>query len=152
MTTEHLLRLGQLRGQARPYRFEEQPVPGTTFADLDPDRRQRFSTASADDLVTFKKMKLATEDESGTTRATVAGILMCSSSPQDWLPSAFIEAVCYRGVRQDSNYQLDAQAVTGPVDEQVAAAVVFVRRNMKVAARKAPGREDHPAVQSASGL
>ena len=144
MPTEFLLRLGQQRGQVRPYRFEEQPVPGTTFADLEPDRRQRFVRAGTDDLVTFKKMKLATEDESGKTRATVAGILMCSSRPQQWLPNAFIQAVCYQGARQDSNYQLDAQAITGPVDEQVAAAMVFVRRNMQVAARKAPGREDIP--------
>ena len=87
-------------------------------------------------------MKLATEDDKGRTRATVAGILMCSSAPQRWLPGALIRAVRYRGVRQDSNYQLDAQEITGPVDEQIAVAMAFVRRNMRVAARKAPGRVD----------
>ena len=89
-------------------------------------------------------MKLAADDETGRTRATVAGILMCSSTPEQWLPGAFIQAVRYRGVRQDSNYQLDAQAITGPVDEQIAAAMAFVRRNMRVAARKVPGRVDLP--------
>ena len=93
---------------------------------------------------TFKKMKFVANDETGRTRATVAGILMCSSNPEQWLPGAFIQAVRYRGVRQDSNYQLDAQAITGPVDEQIAAAMAFVRRNMKVAARKAPGRVEVP--------
>ena len=144
MSTEFLLRLGQQRSQARLYRFEEQAVPGTTFADLEPDRRRRFSRPDAEDAATFKKMKLAADDETGRTRATVAGILMCSSTPEQWLPGAFIRAVRYRGVRQDSNYQLDAQAITGPVDEQIAAAMVFVRRNMKVAARKVPGRVEVP--------
>ena len=144
MSTEFLLRLGQQRSQARLYRFEEQAVPGTTFADLELDRRRRFSRPDAEDVSTFKKMKLAADDETGRTRATVAGILMCSSTPERWLPGAFIQAVRYRGVRQDSNYQLDAQAITGPVDEQIAAAMAFVRRNMKVAARKAPGRVEVP--------
>ena len=144
MSTEFLLRLGQQRSQARLYRFEEQAVPGTTFADLEPDRRRRFSRPDAEDVSTFKKMKFVANDETGRTRATVAGILMCSSNPEQWLPGAFIQAVRYRGVRQDSNYQLDAQAITGPVDEQIAAAMAFVRRNMKVAARKAPGRVEVP--------
>ena len=144
MSTEFLLRLGQQRSQARLYRFEEQAVPGTTFSDLEPDRRRRFSRPDAEDAAAFKKMKLATDDETGRTRATVAGILMCSSAPERWLPCAFIQAVRYRGVRQDSNYQLDAQAITGPVDEQIAAAMAFVRRNMTVAARKVPGRVEIP--------
>ena len=144
MSTEFLLRLGQQRSQARLYRFEEQAVPGTTFAHLEPDRRRRFSRPDTEDAATFKKMKLAADDETGRTRATVAGILMCSSTPEQWLPGAFIQAVRYRGVRQDSNYQLDAQAITGPVDEQIAAAMAFVRRNMRVAARKVPGRVDLP--------
>ena len=143
MSTELLLRLGQQRSQARQYSFEEQPVPGTTFADLEPLRRRRFAPAS-DDVTTFKKMKLATDDETGQTRATVAGILMCSSNPERWLPGALIQAVRYGSTRQDSNYQLDAQAITGPVDEQIATAMAFVRRNMRVAARKAPGRVEVP--------
>ena len=143
MSTEFLLRLGQQRSQARLYRFEEQPVPETTFADLEPNRRRRF-TRPIDDVATCKKMKLATDDETGRTRATVAGILMCSSNPERWLPGAFIQAVHYRSTRQDSNYQLDAQVIAGPVDEQIVTAMGFVRRNMKVAARKAPGRVEIP--------
>ncbi len=142
--TDYLLRLGQQRSQAHRYRFEEQAVPGTTFVDLEPDRRRCFSMPDAADLVTFKKMKLVTNDESREARATVGGILMCSSSPQRWLPGAFIQAVCYQGTRQDGNYQVDARDITGSLDEQVAEAMTFVRRNMRVAARKAPGRVDIP--------
>ena len=144
MSTEFLIRLGQQRGQGRSYRFEEQAVPGTTLSDLDTKLVQRFAPLGATDRNTLKKMKLATDDESGRTRTTVAGILMCSPEPHLRLPSAFIQAVCYGSTRQDTNYQLDAQPITGPLDEQIAGAMAFVRRNMKVAALKAPGRLELP--------
>ena len=144
MSAEFLGRLLQQHSQARPYRFEEQVVPETTFADLDPVRRRRFSRSDAEDAITFKKLNLAADDEAGRTRATVAGILMCSSTPEKWLSGALIRAVRYRGVRQDSNYQLDAQDISGSLDEQIEAAMAFVRRNMKVAARKVPGRVEVP--------
>jgi len=43
-------------------------------------------------------------------------------------------------------YQRDAADLTGPLDRQIADACAFVRKNMKVAARKRPdgGREDLP--------
>lgn len=144
MTTEFLLRLGQQRSQASLYRFEEQAVPATSLDDLDLGRLDGFSLPRTRDTTTLKKMKLATDDETGKTRATVAGVLMCSSTPEQWLPGAFIHAVRYRGIRQDSNYQLDAQAITGPVDQQIAVAMAFVRRNMNVSAHKAPGRVEVP--------
>ena len=143
MSTEFLLRLGQQRSQARLYRFEEQAVPGSEVTDLEVERRRRYARP-VDDLATLKKMKLATDDETGRTRATVAGILTCSPNPEQWLPGAMVHAVSYRGIHQDSNYQLDAQVIAGPVDEQIAAAISFVRRNMRVTARKAPGRVDTP--------
>lgn len=145
MPTDFLMRLGQQRSQARLIRFEEQPVPETTFADLDQRLRRRFlGPGVADEVVSFKKMKLLTDDETGQARATVAGILMCAAAPEKWFPGAFVLAVSYRGTRQDSNYQLDAQELRGPVDEQVRSALAFVRKNMKVAAQKSPARVEIP--------
>ncbi len=144
MSTQMLSRLFEQRSQARQYRFEEQAVPETTFSDLDAARLRHILGAAPDYLGTCKKMNLATEDESGHIRATVAGILMFSSSPHRWLPGAFIQAVCYRGTHQDTNYQVDAQDITGSLDEQVAGAMAFLRRNMSVAARKIPGRVETP--------
>lgn len=89
-------------------------------------------------------MKLLTDDETGQIRATVAGLLMCASTPERWLPGSFVQAVSYRGTRQDSNYQLDARKITGPVDQQVRDALTFVRKNMTIAARKSPGRVESP--------
>jgi predicted HTH transcriptional regulator len=145
MPPEVLARLFQQRSQARLIRFEEQAVPGTGFSDLSPGLWQRFLGAKQTEPVdTLGKMRLLTADESGVERATVAGILLCSDTPERWLPGAFIEAVHYRGKQRDSNYQLDAAHISGPLDKQIQDALAFVRRNMRVAARKDPGRMEFP--------
>lgn len=145
MPPDVLARLFQQRSQARLIRFEEQPVPEASLADLDEQLRRRFvGMAPDDEATTLRKMKLLTRDDAGHERATVAGVLMCSPRPEKWLPGAFIQAVRYRGTRQDSNYQIDAQEVTGPLDAQIRGALAFVRRNMQVAARKDPARVEIP--------
>lgn len=145
MSPQVLARLFQQRSQARLLRFDEQVVPGTGLGDLDETLRRRFLSPDTDDEVaSLAKRKLLTEDDVGEMRATVAGILMCSKAPETWLPGAFIQAVRYRGTRQDSNYQVDAQEITGPLDAQVRYALAFVRRNMRVAARKDPARIEIP--------
>lgn len=145
MAPEVLARLFQQRSQARLIRFEEQAVPESAPADLDEALRRRFLGPHLEGAIaSLKKLRLLTEDDTDQTRATVAGILMCSSAPEKWLPGAFIQAVRYRGTRQDSNYQVDAQDVTGPLDTQVRGGLAFVRRNMRVAARKAPARVEVP--------
>jgi predicted HTH transcriptional regulator len=52
--------------------------------------------------------------------------------------------VRYRGTRQDSNYQIDAEEISGPLDDQIRTALAFVRRNMSVGARKDPARLETP--------
>ena len=91
-------------------------------------------------------LRLLARDETGVDRATVAGILLCANSPQDWLSQATIAATHYRGLDR-SSAQLDAQEIAGPLAAQIAAAVQFVVRNMRVSARKTPEREDVFPVQ-----
>ena len=142
---DQLARLFQHRSQARLIRFEEQTVPRTGVATLDEPLWRRFTSVdSADPVLTLRKLKLISGDDNGVERATVAGVLMCAAHPEEWLPHAYIEAVRYRGIRQDSNYQMDAAQIVGPLDEQVRWAVKFVRRNMTVAATKMPAREETP--------
>jgi predicted HTH transcriptional regulator len=69
---------------------------------------------------------------------------MCTKSPEIYLAGAFIEAVKYRGIHQDSNYQIDAQQVRGPLDEQIRQAMRFLIRNQRVAATKDPHRIERP--------
>lgn len=141
LSPDHLARLFQQRSQARVIRFDEQAVPETSLEDLKEDLYKRFMVGTETDyIVTLRKMRLLTSDDSGHERASVAGVLLCTHHPERWLPGAFIQAVRYRGMRQDSNYQIDAQDITGPLDEQVQTALAFVRKNMRVSARKTPER------------
>jgi len=140
-----LARLFQQRSQARVIRFDEQTVPETSLSDLDEALWRRFIVVSSNDpLSTLRKLKLLSKDETNAERATVAGVLLCSRHPETWLPGAYIEAVRYRGTRQDSNYQADAARIIGVLDQQVTQALAFVRRNMTVAAVKVPGRKEIP--------
>jgi predicted HTH transcriptional regulator len=143
MKTEQLLRLGQQRSQARIIRFDEQAVPGTTTADLDLQRaRPFFAPGEADDLA-LRKLLIARED-GDVLRCTVGGLLVFGRRPQEHLPSARIEAVHYRGLQADSNYQLDARTCDGPLTDQIDAAFTFVAKNMRIAAIKTPARVDLP--------
>jgi len=143
MNSDEKLRLSQKRGQARYRWYDEQPVPDTGFGTLDdvlwkPMLSARSATNPQESL---SKLDLLGQDEHGVLRATVAGILLCCQSPQEWLPHAEITATCYRGVDRSSS-QLDAQIITGPIHQQVSQALGFVVRNMRVAARKVPARVD----------
>ena len=54
----------------------------------------------------------------GTVRIMVAGVLLCTGEPGQWMPHAQIQAVSYAGERQDINYQSDArdQDLTSQID------------------------------------
>lgn len=142
---ERLARLFQQRSQARIVWFDQQPVPESSFQDLERDLWQRFSGDTEYDAVSIlRKMKILSPDDSGAIRATVAGALMCMSNPSRWLPSAFIQAVRYRGRYQDSNYQIDAKDFRGPADKQIWDALSFVKQYMRIEARKDPARTEIP--------
>ncbi len=145
MTSDEGLRLAQRRSQARFLWFDEQPVPGTGFGTLDEELWGPLLSAegAADPKLALEKMGVMTRDESGIRRATVAGVLLCAAAPEAWLPNACISATQYRGVDRGSG-QLDAQTITGPLQRQIAEAVNFAVRNMRVGAHKQPARVDLP--------
>jgi ATP-dependent DNA helicase RecG len=145
MPPDYLARLFQQRSQARLIRFEEQPVPDSSPEDMSEKLWRRYTTRSAEPSKTvLLKRNLLSREESGELRCSVAGILLCCESPERFLPGAYIEAVRYRGTRQDSNYQLDAQRICGPLDAQITQAMSFLKRNQKVAATKVPHRIETP--------
>ena len=151
MTSDERLRLAQRRGQVRFLWFDKQPVPNTGFASLDESLWKPLlsSVGNADPESALEKMGLLTSDENGTMRATVAGVLLCSPSPEQWLPNACITATCYRGEDRASG-QIDAQTITGPLNRQIAEAVTFAVRNMRVGAYKNPARTDLPQYSEAA--
>lgn len=146
MPTEQLARLFQTRSQARIIAFDEQFVPNTDKSTLKRDLYQRFITEGAtedevEDLL-LKRRLLVKED--GQNRASVAGVLMCHETPDDYLYNSFIQAVFYLSKEMDANHQLDAQDFKGPLDQQIIHAMRFVKRYNAVAARKDVGRIDYP--------
>ena len=145
MTSDDRLRLAQRRGQARFLWFDKQPVPDTGLGTLEPSLWTPLLSAEgrADPGAALEKMGLLGRDENGTVRATVAGVLFCSHSPEEWLPNACITATHYRGADRASG-QLDAQTITGPLNRQIAEAVAFAVRNMRVGAYKDPARMELP--------
>ncbi|MGR3914305.1 MAG: putative DNA binding domain-containing protein [Gammaproteobacteria bacterium] len=116
--------------------------PGTFSAELS----ERFLSSRTDETADsqMSKLGLLREDRAQQMCATVAGILLCADAPHDYLPNAFIQAVRYRGDTPDSDRQLDAADITGPLDRQIKEAVAFAVRNMSVSARKEPMRVDMP--------
>lgn len=146
MSPEYLARLFQQRSQTRFVCFDEQVVPTAEIKDLKRGLFGRFRTelSSADDREFLRKIHFIAPDSEGAWRPTVGGILMSSVHPEEFLPSAFIQAVCYRGTERNAADQVDAAEITGPLDTQVAEACRFVFKNMRVAAVKIPGRVDIP--------
>ncbi len=132
MSPELLARLFQERSQSRVIRFDESPVPGTSPENLDDGLTRRFlredGVLTEDDL---RKLRIVANDEDDIARITVAGMLLCTRDPGQWMPHAQIQAVSYVGERQDINYQSDARDFGGPLDDQVIEALHFVRRNMR---------------------
>ena len=151
LTGDERMRLAQRRAQARYLWFDRQPVPNTGFETLSEELwGPLLSVAGAAEPVRgLANMRLLTRDEGDVRRATVAGVLLCARRPQEWLPQAVITATHYRG-KDRASEQLDAQEIEGPLQSQLADGMKFVSRNMRVAARKSPARENMPQYSTAA--
>ncbi len=145
MTSDERHRLAERRAQSRHMWFDEQPVSHTGIASLDPTLWRPLLSArgSADPERALRQMGILSDDAQGVPRASVAGILLCSQTPQAWLPQARITATRYSGKSQASG-QSDTREIDGPLRTQITEAMAFVRRHNRVAARKTPARIDTP--------
>ena len=145
MTSDERLRLAQQRGQARFHSYDEQTIPGSGFGTLDESLWRPLLSAegAAEPQSALVKLALLGNDDAGVLRSTVAGVLLCTRGPEQWLPNAGITATRYLGSDRASG-QLDTQEITGPLNRQIGDAVAFAMRNMRVAARKDPARVNLP--------
>ena len=146
MPTDQLARLLQSRSQARIIRFDEQLVPNTHKETLKESLYRRFITENAtEDVIEDLLLKRSLLVQEGREiRASVAGVLMCHETPDDFLYNSFIQAVYYSGKVKDANYQIDAKDFRGPLDQQIIDAFKFVQKHNEVSARKEIGRIDQP--------
>ncbi|MEB1261241.1 ATP-binding protein [Xanthomonas campestris pv. campestris] len=140
-----LLRLMQSRQRAGTLGFDEMPVLGCTQANFDAALYGRFlGTTDEPEELRLRKLKLLVPGEPGEEWASVAGVLMATATPSDWLPQAYVQCVHYAGTEKTAQEQLDAQDIQGPLDQQIRQAAAFVLRGMRTAARKNLGRIDVP--------
>ena len=146
MPTDQLARLLQSRSQARIITFDEQVIPNTHKETLKESLYRRFITEDApEDVIENLLLKRSLLVQEGQEiRASVAGVLMCHETPDDFLYNSFIQAVYYSGKQKDANYQIDAKDFRGPLDQQIIDAFKFVQKHNEVSARKEIGRIDRP--------
>ena len=146
MSTEQLARLFQTRSQPRTTPFDKLPIPNTRRGTLRESLYRRFITEDApEDMIEDLLLKRTLLVKEGREiRASVAGVLMCYDTPEDYLYNSFIQAVYYSGKVKDANYQIDAKDFKGPLDQQVIDAFNFVQKHNEVSARKEIGRIDQP--------
>ena len=144
--TDQLARLLQSRSQARIIAFDEQLVPNTHKTTLRESHYRRFITEDAtEDIIEDLLLKRTLLVQEGREiRASVAGVLMCHDTPDDYLYNSFIQAVYYSGKIKDANYQIDAKDFKGPLDQQIIDAFKFVQKHNEISARKEIGRIDQP--------
>ena len=92
MGGDERLRLAQRRSQARFLWFDKQPVPETGFRTLAERLWKPLLSAegAAEPAAALGKLALLEDDKAGILRATVAGVLLCTPNPEQWLPNAYI--------------------------------------------------------------
>ena len=146
MDASEVRRLSHTRGQSDAASTDTQVVQGTGINSLRRELWRQYVSSRVDDPpeVALAKLKFVKDDARGVLRATVGGVLLAAEDPREWLPNAWIQAACYRGIRPDAGRQVDARDITGPLDGQIRGAVRFVARNQRVAAYKDPARSDIP--------
>ena len=146
MDPAEIRRLSRARGQSNVATTDTHVVRNTGINSLRPELWRQYVSSRVDESadVALSKLKFLKDDSHGAPRATVGGVLLAAEDARQWLPNAWIQAVCYRGDRTDGGQQVDARDVIGPLDRQIREAVHFVVRNRRVAAYKAPARTDVP--------
>lgn len=146
LSSDALKRLFHQRGRSGILGPDEAIVPESGPNTLDETLFDRFLSSRATEpaVVQLAKLGLVREDVSGVIRATVAGVLLCTERPDEYIPGALVEAIRYRGTVLGRAVQHDAASITGPSDRQIRDTVNFVRLNTRVAARKDPGRVEIP--------
>ena len=146
MDSAEIRRLSQARGQSDAAGTDTQVVRNTGIGSLRPVLWRQYVSSRTDEPaeIALSKLKFLKDDRHGALRATVGGVLLAADDAREWLPNAWIQAVCYRGDRLDAGRQVDARDIVGPLDDQIREAVRFVVRNRRVAAYKDPARIDVP--------
>ena len=119
-TDEEEMRLYQQSGRLQ---YDRKPVPGTSFADLDPrrlinyfrDLREQDFPHSVDEDA-WTRLLVNTEimvEGRGRAMASAAGLLLFGKNPSRYLPHAGVSAAAYAGIEKDYDAR-ERATVRGP--------------------------------------
>jgi ATP-dependent DNA helicase RecG len=133
---------------------DDQPVPGTSVADIDRDYfatnyEKRFDESLDEQELPLQQvlanMRLLRED-----MLTMAGVLLFGKDPNVLLPAFHVKAVAYPGTEIDIDNYLDSEDFTGKLDRQFEGAMGFCRRNLRKTQQgqgvNAPGEMEIPQI------
>ena len=155
MTLEQQARAFERRGLMLP--FEERPVIGATLADIDAVRFKAYCEMRWGEgaelngellLRRMRNLKLLALDEAQQLRPTGLGLLLFSSTPDQWIAGACVDVVVYAGGQSDANLQRDAKTFRGPLIDQIERTLEYLRQSpfVPIAAEKGGlGRIDRPS-------
>ena len=148
---ERLARLLSARRLADP--VEERPVLGSDLNDLSEVRLDKYFldrfpdwSRPEDWRSTLVAHKLAVELDSGVT-PTHLGLLLFAEEPERHMNGACIDLAAYAHEDPDGN-TIDAKRIVGPVPEQIAQALSYIRLSPLVptlSRKDGEGRMDYPS-------
>ena len=148
---ERLARLLSARRLTDP--IEERPVVGSDLSDLSEVRLERYFSDRFPDWSwpedrrsTLVAHKLAVELDSGVT-PTHLGLLLFAEQPERHINGACIDLAAYAHEDPDGN-TIDTKRIVGPVPEQIAQALSYIRLSPLVPTRSrkdGDGRMDYPS-------
>ena len=149
-----------IENQHRSARNDAFVVPDATLDDLDPKllsgwlthaRESSFGRMDAmDDMTVLANRRVVGEDDDGTMRPTVAGLMAMGSYPQKYFPRLNVVFTSYPSPQKGDARAVggrfaDSMNIDGPIPEMIVNAVKAASRNMKHGAIvKGALREDVP--------
>ena len=154
MESAEIRRLLHARGQSDAASTDTQVVRGTGINSLQRDLWRRYVSSRVDDPaeVALAKLKFVKDDSHGTLRATVSGVLLAAADPREWLPNAWIQAVCYRGERPDAGQQVDAREDSRPARPADPRGPAICRPQPARRGLQGPRANGRSAIQRARGF
>ncbi|WP_198316354.1 RNA-binding domain-containing protein [Cystobacter fuscus] len=118
--------------ESADYHFDEEPVAGSRFEDLDPEAIRVFLAILYDepDEASGRQLLSALQCLDATGTPTVTGMLLFGREPQRSFLDARISAVLFKGTELTSDF-VDRKEMTGRLFDQVEDAVTFLKKNVR---------------------
>ncbi|MBN1669088.1 MAG: hypothetical protein JW862_18485 [Anaerolineales bacterium] len=117
--------------------FESRLAPGASLSDLELERVSAYAAALGypvdAPLETLLLRRGCVQRAGDQLKPTYAGLLLFSSHPQQWLPSATILAARFPGISISD--QFVKQEIRGPLPDQLRQAETFVRDHLRSTVR-----------------